>query len=181
MDIRQPSTVPPWLLLVFTLPAKRASQRVEVWRKLQRYGVVTLGNSGYLLPNNQSNQERFEWLATAVRDYGGNASVVEVQAIDNLSKSRLIRKFAEARAQDYREIIEELTKVASLSQRKGLGRRISRMRTRFQEVVSVDFFRVRCAQTLRGCSNSLKTLPRVLPRSPRAEKYASGITRKGFG
>ena len=45
----------PWLLLTFTLPVKRASQRVEVWRRLQRYGAVPLGNSGYLLPNNAVN------------------------------------------------------------------------------------------------------------------------------
>src|SRR6202008_2341206 len=53
----------PWLLLTFALPAKRASQRVEVWRKLQRYGGFPLGNSGYLLPNNPVNQERFEGLS----------------------------------------------------------------------------------------------------------------------
>ena len=79
-----------WLLLTFTLPAKRASQRVEIWRKLQRYGTVPLGNSGYLLPNNPSNEERFQWLATAIRKYGGDASVVHVASIDNLSKAQLI-------------------------------------------------------------------------------------------
>src|SRR5438034_8864266 len=77
-----------WLLLTFTLPTKRASQRVEIWRKLQRYGTVPLGNSGYLLPNNPNNEERFQWLATAIRKYGGDASVVHVESIDNLSKPR---------------------------------------------------------------------------------------------
>src|SRR5213082_609542 len=88
---------PGWLLLAFTLPTKRASQRVEVWRKLQRFGTVPLGNSGYLLPNSPSNEERFEWLATAIRKYGGDASVVHVKSIDNLSRPRLIGRFAEAR------------------------------------------------------------------------------------
>src|ERR1700730_11203259 len=31
-----------WLLLVFTLPTAKASERVGVWRKLQRYGAVAL-------------------------------------------------------------------------------------------------------------------------------------------
>src|SRR5260370_39862970 len=75
----------PWLLLTFSLPTKRASQRVEVWRKLQRYAAVRLGNSSYLLPNNPTNQERFEWLATAIRKYAGGAYGVKVQWIDNLS------------------------------------------------------------------------------------------------
>src|SRR6266576_6121230 len=87
-----------WLLLTFTLPTKRASQRVEVWRKLQRYGAIPLGNSGYLLPNDPANRERFEWLVTAIRNYGGDASVVHIQSIDNLSTSQLISRFGDARA-----------------------------------------------------------------------------------
>src|SRR5437588_7874294 len=48
----------PWLLLVFSLPTSRASQRVEVWRKLQRYGVLALRRSGYVLPNSAANPEK---------------------------------------------------------------------------------------------------------------------------
>jgi hypothetical protein len=101
MDVRKRSSVA-WLLLAFTLPTKRASQRVEVWRKLQRYGTVPLGNSGYLLPNNAVNEERFQWLATSIRKYGGDASIVQVQGIDNISTPQLIGRFAEARARAYR-------------------------------------------------------------------------------
>jgi len=115
VEMPVPNTNVPWLLLTFTLPAKRASDRVKVWRKLQRYGSVPLGNSGYLLPNDAANQERFEWLATAIRKYGGDASVVQVQAIDNLSTPQLIGRFAEARARDYQEVIQELQRLSSLS------------------------------------------------------------------
>src|SRR5947208_14070157 len=129
-----------WLLLAFTLPTKRASQRVEVWRKLQRYGTVQLGNSGYLLPNSPSNEERFEWLATAIRKYGGDASVVHVESIDNLSRPRLIGRFAEARARAYQEVIRELQAFSSTRvEGKGAGR-VSRLRNRFQEYAEVDFF-----------------------------------------
>src|SRR5438067_11657458 len=85
--------VSPWLLLVFSLPGKRASLRVAVWRKLQRYGTLPLGNSGYLLPTSPENRERLEWLAKTIRDDDGEASVVEVQSIDNLSNPALIRQF----------------------------------------------------------------------------------------
>jgi len=131
---------PPWLLLTFTLPKKRASQRVEVWRKLQRYGAVPLGNSGYLLPNNATTRERFEWLAAAIRKYSGEASVVMVESIDNLSTPQLIGRFAQARANEYQEIVRELQKLASVpSQRRAFGR-VSRLRTRFNEIAEVDFF-----------------------------------------
>ena len=83
----------PWLLLVFSLPAKRASQRVQIWRKLQRYGMLALRSSGYVLPNTGANQERMEWLATAIRTYKGQASVVQVQGFDDLPSEHLKRLF----------------------------------------------------------------------------------------
>src|SRR5499427_11044528 len=106
-----------WLLLAFTLPAKRASKRVEIWRKLQRYGTVPLGNSGYLLPSDPNNEERFQWLATAIRKYGGEASVVRVESIDNLSPAQLKGRFSEARAKEYQEIIQQIQSLT----RHGVG------------------------------------------------------------
>jgi hypothetical protein len=130
-----------WLLLTFTLPTRRASQRVEVWRKLQRYGAVPLGNSGYLLPSSPTNQERFEWLATGIRKYAGEASVVKVQSIDNLSTPQLIGRFAEVRGREYQELIRELQKLSSISPQKRPFSRLSRLRARFQEIAEIDFFR----------------------------------------
>jgi hypothetical protein len=130
----------PWLLLTFTLPVKRASQRVEVWRSLQRYGSVPLSNSGYLLPNTPVNQERFEWLAQAVRKYAGEASVVSVHSIDNLSVPQLEARFTEARARDYQELIREMQKVSSVIPHKRTPGRMSRLRERFREIVEIDFF-----------------------------------------
>ena len=130
----------PWLLLTFSLPTKRASQRVEVWRKLQRYGAVPLGNSGYLLPNTPTNQERFEWLATAIRKYAGDASVVKIQSIDNLSTSQLIGRFSEARVREYTEVIRDLRKLSSIPRQKRAFGHLTRLRTRFREIVEIDFF-----------------------------------------
>lgn len=129
-----------WLLLTFTLPTKRASQRVEIWRTLQRYGTVPLGNSGYLLPGNPANEERFQWLGAAIRKYGGEASIVHVRSIDNISTPQLIGRFAEARAHDYQELIRELEKFSSLPVQKRAIGRLSRLRSRFQEIMEIDFF-----------------------------------------
>src|SRR5205807_6082990 len=129
-----------WLLLTFTLPTKRASQRVEIWRKLQRYGTVPLGNSGYLLPNNPNNEERFQWLATAIRKYGGDASIVHVQAIDNIATPQLIGRFAEARAREYQELIRQLQEFSDMPRPKPALGRLSRLRSRVQDTVEVDFF-----------------------------------------
>ena len=130
----------PWLLLTFTLPVKRASQRVQVWRKLQRHGAVPLGNSGYLLPNGPPNQEKFEWLATAIRKHGGDASVVTVHSIDNLSSPQLVARFAEARAAEYQPMIRELQKLSTAPPHRRALARVSRLRARFREIAEVDFF-----------------------------------------
>jgi len=131
-------TPPPWLLLTLSFPAKRASQRVEVWRKLQRYGSIPLDNSGYLLPNTPSSQERFEWLAQAIRKYSGKASVVKVESIDNLSSAQLTSRFQEARARDYQIILRDLHHAgASTSSHRA---KVARLRARFHEIVEIDFF-----------------------------------------
>ena len=140
MSVSRTEAGAPWLLLTFSLSAKRASRRVEVWRKLQRYGAAPLGNSGYLLPNSPANQERFEWLAAAVRKYAGDASVVNVQSIDNLSTPQLIGRFAELRAREYQELIRELQKLSTLASHKDSSGRMSSLRTRFREIAEIDFF-----------------------------------------
>lgn len=148
-----------WLLLTFTLPTKRASQRVEVWRKLQRYGTVPLGNSGYLLPSNASNEERFQWLASAIRKYGGDASVVRVESIDNLSTAQLKGRFSEARAKEYQELIEELQSLSRSPAEPRSVARVARLRSRFQEIVDVDFFETPMQERVRELlerANSLR-------------------------
>jgi hypothetical protein len=93
---------------------------------LQRYGAVPLGNSGYLLPNNPVTRERFEWLAIAIRKYGGDASVVKVVSIDSLTSPQLIARFSDARARDYQELIGDLENLASIPRQKRPPRRLSR-------------------------------------------------------
>jgi hypothetical protein len=132
------SALSPWLLLVFSLPRKGASLRVTVWRKLQRYGSLPLGNSGYLLPNTGDNREKFEWIATAIRGTNGEASVLEVQAIDDYSKPKLIKRFSDARSHEYRELLNLLSRTSTNSIKSPI--RIARLRQRFLDIVSIDFF-----------------------------------------
>jgi hypothetical protein len=130
----------PWLLLVFSLPARSASQRVEIWRKLQRYGTLAMRSSGYVLPNTAMNQERMQWLATAIRTYKGQASVVQVKRFDDLPDERLKKLFADARSRDYEVLAVELKRVLAQFRAVPTGKRLNRLRRRFQEIVAIDFF-----------------------------------------
>ena len=129
-----------WLLLVFSLPSRRASERVEVWRKLQRYGALALRSSGYVLPHTPANQEKLEWLATAIRNYGGQASVVQARAFDDLPPEKIKQLFVQQRSRDYQALLQELKKVVALSSRGRPSGKVSRLRRRFQEISAIDFF-----------------------------------------
>src|SRR6201993_86064 len=141
----------PWLLLVFTLPSSKASERVGIWRKLQKFGSIQLRNAGYLLPNNPINQERFEWLATAIRSFKGEASILQIQAIDDLSPRALQEQFRQARAADYETLIEEAKKLEPAT--VGASTQLQRLRRRYEEIVDIDFFesplRKRAEEALR--------------------------------
>jgi hypothetical protein len=130
----------PWLLLVFSLPSGRASERVEVWRKLQRYGALALRSSGYVLPNQTANQEKLEWLATTIRNYKGQASVVRVQAFDDLPDKQLRNLFNQTRVRDYEKLLRELKKLQDLSPSRHPAGKLSRLRRQFQEIAAIDFF-----------------------------------------
>lgn len=140
MKLTSTTPVAPWLLLVFSLPAKSASQRVEIWRKLKRYGMLPLRSSGYVLPNSAMNQERMEWLASAIRSYKGQASVVQVQSFDDLPAQRLQQLFIDARSHEYQKLLHELKKLLSLSPARRPSGRLNRIRRRFLEIVEIDFF-----------------------------------------
>lgn len=151
----------PWLLLVFSLPAKRASERVEIWRKLKKYGAVGLKSAGYLLPNTPEHLERFEWLAAAIRKYRGQASVVQVQSIEDLSSDQVRQMFVEARSRDYEGLIRELKSVSA--GRKQAPASLSRLRRRFQEIAALDFFesplRSRAEAMLARADTEAKLVP----------------------
>jgi hypothetical protein len=162
----------PWLLLVFSLARKGASLRVTVWRKLQRHGALPLGNSGYFLPNTDENRERFEWLVTAVRTEGGDASVLEVQSIDNCSFEQMKQRFSNARAQDYRELLKELRNPVSANQ----APRITRLRQRFQDIVSIDFFGSPLREQVEGALNAVQTY-RIKSAAPEIGKVSAAEYR----
>jgi hypothetical protein len=167
MTVTDPLTIP-WLLLVFSLPAKSASQRVAIWRKLQRYGMLALRSSGYVLPNTAVNQERMEWVAAAIRTYKGQASVVQVQGFDDLPVERLKTLFIEARSRDYQKLLHEAKKLLALAPPRRPSARLNRIRRRFLELQEIDFF-----------GNPLGTkLANLLAQADESERQPSGRNAK---
>jgi hypothetical protein len=67
-----------------------------------------LPSGGHLLPNTPPTLEHFEWLATVIRKFRGQASVIQVQSIDDFPDDELRQRFVDTRSHDYEELLSEL-------------------------------------------------------------------------
>jgi hypothetical protein len=171
-----------WLLLVFTLPTAKASERVGVWRKLQRYGAVALPASGHILPNNSMNQEHFEWLATSIRSSKGQAAVAQVCSFDELRNGQIEQMFNQARTREYQDLEKELKKSAKLPRRDKSEAVILRLKKRLQQIIEIDFFgspiRARIEEAVRQLESDDGTLKeRAVKKNPKDYAGRTWITR----
>lgn len=136
-------TASSWLLLLFSLPTNRNTERVAVWRRLKKMGAVQIKTSTYLLPDSPAQYEQFQWLAQQIRDYGGDSTLVRAQEIEGLTKDSVIAMFNDARAKDYGELRKSLQ--GFITRRKKMGTEqaaseLERLTRQFREVRAVDFF-----------------------------------------
>jgi hypothetical protein len=165
------SMASPWLLMVFTLPSVKASERVQVWRKLQKFGSLPFRNAGYLLPNTSENRERLVWISETVRSSGGDASVIDVSSVDDLSENGIQELFRQARNADYETLLKDLEK---LKPRSGTSSaQAVRLRRRYDEIVAMDFFVSKRRSEIQALFDQLN------PLSPQ-EKTAKLFSKKEF-
>lgn len=132
-----------WLLLLFSLPTKRNTERVAVWRRLKKMGAVQIKTSTYLLPDEPAQYEQFQWLAQQIRDYGGDSTLVRAQDIEGLTKARVIAIFNDARARDYGELRKSLQSFITQRRKMDAEEAVSeleRLTRQFREIRAVDFF-----------------------------------------
>src|SRR3954469_10506929 len=110
-----------WVLFMPTIPAKPASVRVKIWRRLQAVGAVGLRGSVYALPNREECVEVFEWVSRELDGLGGQASICEGRFLDASTDDDIERRFIDARNADYAEIAAAARQLA----RKLEARRIA--------------------------------------------------------
>jgi hypothetical protein len=132
-----------WLLLLYALPTEQNTERVNLWRKLKKFGALPLRTSGYVLPDDPAQFERFQWLSKQIRDAGGEATLIRVAEIDGMSNAEVVRMFNDARAAEYKEVAGAC-QLALERYRKGaeeeLAAEVEKLQRRFREVRAVDYF-----------------------------------------
>ncbi len=133
-----------WLLLLFSLPTNRNTERVAVWRRLKKMGAVQIKTSTYLLPDEPAQYEQFQWLAKQIRDYGGDSTLVRAQEIEGLTREKVVSLFNGARDTEYVDLKKALQNF--ISRRRGKSdadfavAELERLTKQFRELRQIDFF-----------------------------------------
>ena len=127
-----------WLLLLYSLPTNRNTERVAVWRRLKKMGAVQIKTSTYLLPDQPAQYEQFQWLAKQIRDFGGDSTLVRAQEIEGLTKEKVVSLFNAARDKEYVEL------------RKALQNFVARRKKSDAEFAVTELERLSPGQILHG-------------------------------
>jgi hypothetical protein len=154
-----------WLLLIHQLPPKPAYFRVKIWRRMNDLGAVLVKNAVYALPANAETQEDFEWVLREITEGGGEAVVCEARLVDGLSDHQVRELFNSARDEAYHTIAEEaralLGEVDSAfepDKRTELKARLTRLKTRRDQVVAIDFFGANGRESADGLIGRIEEL-----------------------
>jgi len=143
-----------WLFFLFNLPGTRASERVKFWRRLKKFGAVQLKTSAYVLPDESTHYERFQWLSKEIVDVGGDATLARVAQLENMPYAAVVALFNDARSKDYNEIAEPLLglirdRKARKANPEAFVNQLQRLKGRFQEIQDIDYFHCSRAEDLR--------------------------------
>src|SRR3989442_6868388 len=102
-----------WLTLLMSLPPTPTRHRVGVWRKLQRMGAVRLRGSAWILPETAETTELFQWLVQEVQTFRGEATLLHVDRIENMTEEQVGALFHKARTSDYQAVIQGCREILS--------------------------------------------------------------------
>ena len=167
----------PWLLLLYSLPAHRNTERVAAWRRFKKIGAVQLTTSTYLLPDQPTHYEHFQWLTKLIRDSGGDATLVRVREIEGLSNEKLIEMFNNARDKEYAALGKTLRNLERGKKgRAGIADELDRLTRQFRETRAIDFFSSSRAQDIEmqlrkieQTRRSKGVLPKIDPKNYRGQ------------
>jgi hypothetical protein len=136
-----------WLLLLYGLPTRRGTARVNLWRKLKMFGALPFKTSAYILPDEPLHHERFQWLAKQIQDQGGEATLIGAAKIEGLSNNQIVHQFNEARTAEYKQLSNEIQK--NLKKHLNPDSTIvefQKFQKRFKSIHQIDYFHAPAGQ-----------------------------------
>jgi hypothetical protein len=127
------------VLLTYRLPREPSTPRSAVWRKLRALGVAQLADGLVALPADGRTREGLEWVAEQVREADGSAAVWLARPTSIAQERELALGMADARAAEYRQVLEEATGALAASSAERV-RVQKRLRTELRRIRRRDFF-----------------------------------------
>ena len=166
------------LLLLVGVPPHPSSLRVRVWRRLRTLGAVPLKRSAYLLPDTAERYEDFQWLAQEIQRDGGDATLVRVAQIENVTPADVLALFHEPRDADYKALAGRYRKLLARTDTKSEAARarvqeeLVRLAKDHQRIRDIDFFDAPGGAEVRRLEEAI-TMRTRRPESPRREAPAA--------
>ncbi|MCR4331534.1 MAG: chromate resistance protein, partial [Sulfuricaulis sp.] len=128
-------------MLVISLPGRRATPRMRIWRALKGLGAVVLRDGVYLLPHSESAARSLREQAEAVMASGGDAHVLTFTSTEPQQAEHFRKLFD--RTADYAQLIEAIRKHKSGLTKKraeSVSRHLKKIRREFEAVAATDHF-----------------------------------------
>src|SRR3569833_178437 len=134
-----------WLMLVHQLPARPAYTRVNIWRRLQEAGAISMRNAVYVLPDSEDNRATFAAILREIESRGGDGMLVKGEVLAGLRNAQLRARFNAARELDYRGIADELRGLSQAWKKRKTPKTdpvqaLSRIAQRLAGLKRIDFF-----------------------------------------
>src|SRR6185503_2693849 len=130
--------------------------------------------SAYLLPDTPDRYEDFQWLAQEIQRDGGDATLIRVEQIENVSPADVLQLFHEPRDRDYRQLSVRYRKLLQNLDRKSEAARarthgeLARLSKDHQRIRDIDFFGAPGGAEVRRLEEAIAMRTRR-PESARSE------------
>jgi hypothetical protein len=166
-------------LLLYGLSTKHGTIRVNLWRKLKKFGAVALKTSGYVLPDEPVHYERFQWLAGQIQDEGGEATLIRVAEIEGMPNDQIAQLFNDARTTEYKELSDAIQSALKNRKRDSVVDGLEKYQRRLNEIKEIDYFHAPAGQDVEMLLRRLERLAAPKTKMARLAKLtAANFTGK---
>ena len=169
------------LLLIVSLPPNPSSLRVRVWRRLRAIGAVALKRTVHLLPDTPDHYELFQWLAQEIQRAGGEATLLRVEQIENMTSGEIVQLFHEARNADYRrlggryrKLLQGLDRKSAASNPRVLAE-LAQLQRDYEKLHDLDFFEAPEGAEVERLREAIDMRTRPSEEPKRREKAAAKL------
>jgi hypothetical protein len=151
-----------WVLLAYRLPREPSTPRIALWRRLRRLGAVQLLDGLAALPLTDQTREQLEWLADAVIEADGDASIWLAELASTSQQRELEARVNDAVSADYLRVAEAASTARGQSP-AGQRRTLARLRRALRGIRARDYFD---AGERAGAEEAVEDLARVVEVVP---------------